>query len=106
IRHILESFGYKVIECSNGKAALEMWEQHRHKIDLLLTDVVLPDGMAGPELADLLSASKPGLKIVYTSGYNPDTLRVSIPQRKDIKFIQKPFHARKLAETVFDCLNG
>jgi two-component system cell cycle sensor histidine kinase/response regulator CckA len=106
IRHILESYGYKVLECSTGKAALEIWAEHRRKIDLLLTDIVLPDGMRGPELAELLTASKPGLKVVYTSGYNTETLAKSIPQGQNVKFIQKPFHARKLAETVFDCLHG
>ena len=64
IKHILESFGYKVLECSTGKAALEIWGEHRKKIDLLLTDVVLPDGMAGPELAEMLMTSEPGLKVV------------------------------------------
>ena len=106
IHHILESYGYKVLGCSTGKAALEIWENDRRKIDLLLTDMILPDGMAGPELADILKTSKPNLKVVYTSGYNTEKLARDFTLGKDTQFIQKPFHARKLAETIYDCLSG
>jgi two-component system, cell cycle sensor histidine kinase and response regulator CckA len=106
IHHILESYGYEVLGCSSGKAALELWGEHRKKIDLLLTDMILPDGMAGPELAQILQASKPDLKVVYTSGYNTEKLARDFTLDRNTNFIQKPFHARKLAETVYDCLNG
>ena len=105
IEHILGSYGYEVLGCSNGKAALEIWEQHRRKIDLLLTDTILPDGMAGPELAEILQSGKPTLKVVYTSGYNSEKLAKDFGFDRSTSFIQKPFHARKLAETVYDCLN-
>ncbi len=106
IHHILESYGYKVLECTTGKAALENWEQHRKKIDLLFTDMILPDGMAGRELAEILQASKPGLKVIYTSGYDAQKLANDLALKEGLNFIQKPFHARKLAETVYDCLNS
>jgi two-component system cell cycle sensor histidine kinase/response regulator CckA len=104
IHHILESHGYKVLECSTGNAALEIWAEHRKKIDLLLTDMILPDGMAGPELAEILQASKPGLKVIYTSGYGTEKVAKDFNLEHGLNFIQKPFHARKLAETVYDCL--
>ena len=104
IHHILESHGYKVLDCANGKSALELWGEHRKKIDLLFTDMVLPDGMTGPELAEILMASKPGLKVIYTSGYDSAKLSAGPSLREGFNFIQKPFHARKLAETVYDCL--
>jgi two-component system, cell cycle sensor histidine kinase and response regulator CckA len=106
MHHILESFGYKVLESCNGKTALEIWGEHRAKIDLLLTDLILPDGMAGPELAKILQASKPGLKVLYTSGYDNDRLAKEFPPGERVNFVQKPFHARKLAEVVYDCLNS
>jgi CheY-like chemotaxis protein len=106
IHHILESHGYKVLGCSTGKAALEIWEEHRKKIDLLFTDMVLPDGMTGPDLADILAASKPSLKIIYTSGYGTEKVAAHLGLREGLNFIQKPFHARKLAEVVHDCLNS
>jgi len=106
IHHILESHGYEVLGCGNGNTALELWEQHRAKIDLLFTDMILPDGMAGPELAQILQASKPSLKVIYTSGYDTGKLTQAPALREGFNFIQKPFHARKLAETVHDCLNA
>ncbi len=106
MHHILESYGYKVLESSNGKTALEIWERHKTKIDLLLTDLILPDGMAGPELAKILQAAKPALKVLYTSGYNTERLAKEFPPGTRVNFVQKPFHARKLAEVVYACLNS
>jgi hypothetical protein len=106
MHHILESYGYKVLESSNGKDALEIWELHKTKIDLLLTDLILPDGMAGPELAKILQAAKPGLKVLYTSGYNTERLAKEFPPGVRVNFVQKPFHVRKLAEAVYACLNS
>ncbi len=102
MHHILESFGYKVLDSGSGKEALVIWEQQKKRIDLLLSDLVLPDGMEGPELAKILRAEKPGLKIVFTSGYNVE--RADLSATPDAAFIQKPFHVRKLAEIVFDTL--
>jgi PAS domain S-box-containing protein len=106
MHHILESYGYKVLESSNGKTALEIWERHKTRIDLLLTDLILPDGMAGPELAKVLQAAKPALKVLYTSGYNTERLAKEFPPGTRVNFVQKPFHARKLAEVVYACLNS
>jgi PAS domain S-box-containing protein len=106
MHHILESYGYKVLDSSTGKAALEIWAQHKKKIDLLLSDLVLPDGMSGQELAKILQAEKPGLKVIHTSGYDSGRLDGDSPSAPGAVFIQKPFHARKLAETVFDTLRA
>src|ERR1700749_1451858 len=89
IHHILESHGYKVLECASSKAALETWEDHRQKIDLLFTDMILPDGMGGTELAEILQASKPTLKVIYTSGYDTQKLVTSVALKEGINFIQK-----------------
>jgi len=67
--------------------------------------MVLPDGMTGPELAEILVAGKPGLKVIYTSGYDREKLSAGPALTEGFNFIQKPFHARKLAETVHDCLH-
>jgi PAS domain S-box-containing protein len=105
MQHILESHGYKVLGCANGRQALETWGEHRKKIDLLLTDLILPDGMAGTELARILQEAKPALKVLYTSGYNAERLAKEFPPGTHVNFVQKPFHARKLAEMVFETLN-
>jgi PAS domain S-box-containing protein len=106
MQHILESYGYKVLGCANGRQALQTWGEHRKKIDLLLTDLILPDGMAGTELARILQESKPGLKVLYTSGYNAERLAKEFPPGTSVNLVQKPFHARKLAEMVFETLNA
>jgi PAS domain S-box-containing protein len=104
MHHILESYGYKVLDSSTGSAALEIWAQQKEKIDLLLSDLILPDGMGGRELAKILQAERPGLKVIYTSGYDSERLPGGFLPAQGAVFIQKPFHARKLAETVFDTL--
>jgi two-component system cell cycle sensor histidine kinase/response regulator CckA len=73
---------------------------------LLLTDLILPDGMAGTELARILQAAKPGLKVLYTSGYDAERLAKEFPPGTRVNLVQKPFHARKLAEMVFESLNA
>jgi DNA-binding NtrC family response regulator len=104
MRHILQTHGYKVLDASTGKAALEIWQQHKTEIDVLLSDLMLPDDMGGQELAKILQAEKPGLKVIYTSGSDTQRLAGESQSVRGAVFIQKPFHARKLAETVFDCL--
>jgi two-component system, cell cycle sensor histidine kinase and response regulator CckA len=106
MQHILESHGYKVLGCSNARQALDIWGEHHKRIDLLLTDLILPDGMAGTELARLLQASKPGLKVLYTSGYNAERLAKEFPPGTTVNLVQKPFHARRLAEIVFESLKA
>ena len=72
MRNILGRFGYRVLEAANGMAALKIWRQHQIRIALLLTDVVMPDGMTGWDLAEQLSKDQPKLKIVYTTGYGAE----------------------------------
>jgi PAS domain S-box-containing protein len=105
MQHILESHGYKVLGSANGRQALDLWGQHQKKIDLLLTDLILPDGMAGTELARILQIAKPALKVLFTSGYNAERLAKEFPAGATVNLVQKPFHARRLAEMVFDTLN-
>ena len=64
---ILQECGYKVLEAASGHEALSVWERHRDSIQLLLTDMVMPEGMTGKELAEKLTRAKPDLKVVFTS---------------------------------------
>jgi signal transduction histidine kinase/ActR/RegA family two-component response regulator len=104
MRHILQSHGYKVLGCATGREALTIWGEQRQKIELLLTDIVLPDGMTGPELAEILIPGKSSLKVIFTSGYESGALIQSMKIPEGSNWIQKPFHARKLVEAVYDCL--
>jgi CheY-like chemotaxis protein len=98
-RSILESCGYTVIEASNGIEASTAFLPIADKVDLLMTDVVMPE-MSGQELAEKLTVIKPGLKVLFTSGYldNPVPIKRGIDEGAD--FIQKPFSFDVLARKI------
>ncbi len=100
VRIVLEKAGYRVLEAPNGKAALELWAQHPGPIPLLLTDLVLPEGMTGKELAERLQAENPALKIVFTSGYVSQAATEQLAWKEDVDFLRKPYGPQKLLEMV------
>lgn len=100
VKHILVRFGYRVIEATSGKEALILWLDHKADVDLLLTDLVMPDGMSGIELARLLLAEKPGLKVIYTSGYSAEMSAHHADLAPDSAFLPKPYRPQHLAELV------
>ncbi len=93
---ILKRHGYCILEAETGAAALEVWEEHRSTIDLLLTDLVMPGGISGWQLTEKLKAEQPGLPVICMSGYNPDILLAGAID----DFLGKPFHNRQLVEMV------
>jgi CheY-like chemotaxis protein len=103
---LLEEHGYRVTCAGNGAAALAAWQRHEGAFDLLLTDMVLPEGMSGLELAGKLRAQKAGLKIVLTSGYGIDDVSYEAARRLNATFLQKPYPRPALAQAVRDCLDG
>jgi PAS domain S-box-containing protein len=105
VGNLLQRCGYTALLAVSGIEALNLWEQHKDKIQLLLTDMVLPDGMMGRELAEKLKGEKPKLKVVYTSGYSASVVGKGPALVEGINFLQKPYHPQKLAQTVRDCLD-
>jgi len=96
---MLEECGYRVIEANRGQEALEICEQSDCKIDLLMTDVVMP-GISGRKLAEKLTAILPGLKVLFTSGYTNDVIiKYGITETRS-NFIQKPFTFENLSKKV------
>jgi hypothetical protein len=104
VRECLEASGYTVLEASHGTAALERSERHPGRIDLLMTDVVMP-GMSGRELAERLRASRPEIRILYMSGYTDDAVVLHGVLAEDMAFLQKPFTAAELAGRVREVLD-
>jgi CheY-like chemotaxis protein len=102
---ILEDCGYKILEAASGRKAIEMWNEHSGGIDLLLTDMVMPEGMSGMDLAQRLQASNPKLKIVFASGYSMEDLDTSFLREGHATFLQKPYTHATLARAVRDCLD-
>ena len=102
----LSCLGYRVLGASNAVDALEIWEKHRGEIRLLLTDLVMPGGVTGKELAGRLLQQDPGLKVIYTSGYSAETASKDLHLEEGVNFLTKPFEVHKLAETVRGCLDN
>jgi two-component system, cell cycle sensor histidine kinase and response regulator CckA len=101
-RKMLQEQGYNVVEANNGKSALEWAEANLGQIDLLLTDVVMP-AMSGPELAERLSSSHSGLKVVYMSGYTAELMEASERLKHGI-LLEKPFTRTALLNTLHQTL--
>jgi signal transduction histidine kinase/CheY-like chemotaxis protein len=102
----LESYGYHVIEAGNGPEALEIWKENRGRIDLLLTDLVMPHGVSGQELARTLQSDRPDLKIIYSSGYSRDLFGDDSFLKPETNFLQKPYRLNSLADMIRKCLDG
>ena len=102
---LLQRLGYEVLLAENGVAALAVWELHRGKISLVLTDIVMPEGMKGYDLAARLRAAKPDIKIIFTSGYASDTDPRRSTLIEGLNFIRKPFTAGALAEIIRSSLD-
>jgi PAS domain S-box-containing protein len=106
VKNILERYGYKVLEASAGVDALAVWHQHHQEIALLLTDMVMPAGLSGQELAEKFKSQKPTLKVIYTSGYSVEAAGQGLAELDQVRFLQKPYDAEKLALAVRQCLDS
>ncbi len=102
---ILQDCGYRVVQAASGVEALTVWQQQRGNIDLLLTDMIMPDGLSGTDLAESLTGHKPGLKVIFTSGYNVDDLGNDFLKKNGSHFLQKPYTRITLAQAVRECLD-
>jgi CheY-like chemotaxis protein len=108
-RDVLLVHGCEVIEANHGLHALHLWKEHGAHIDILLTDIVMPHGISGRELATQLKAERPNLSVIYTSGYAFDLMS---PDRADDltvgglagtgKFLAKPYTVQSLTQVVLE----
>ncbi len=104
VRNTLSRLGYYVLVASNGPEALSVAQEHSGKIDLLLTDVVMP-GMNGRELADKLRESRPATKVLFTSGYTENVIVHQGVLDPDVNFISKPHTPPALARKIREVLD-
>jgi two-component system, cell cycle sensor histidine kinase and response regulator CckA len=103
-RHALKDFGYTVLEAKDGVEALRVAGQHQGRIDLLVTDVVMPR-MGGREIADQLVMKQPGAKVLFLSGYTDDTVVRHGILEAQVSFLQKPFSPASLVLKVREVLD-
>jgi CheY-like chemotaxis protein len=94
------------LEAANGSEALERWREHRGTVDLLLTDLVMPGGISGQDLARQLKRQLPRLKVVFMSGYSVEIAGRELELRSGENFVQKPFTPDQLLQTLRQSLEA
>jgi CheY-like chemotaxis protein len=102
----LRKHGYRVIEAANGLEALHQWEKEGSQFSLLLTDMVMPEGMTGLQLATRLRQVERSLKVIIASGYNSEFTDPDDALMKGTVYLSKPFEPHQLLETVRKCLDA
>ncbi len=102
---VLRDYGYQVREAGDGPEALALWSKCGHEIDLLVTDIVMPNGIKGNVLAGRLQAEKAGLKVIFSSGYTSDFGTEANPLPPGCIFLEKPYKPEVLVKAVRDCLD-
>jgi two-component system, cell cycle sensor histidine kinase and response regulator CckA len=105
VREMLQRLGYRILEASNGPEAIRIFERHQSSIDLLLTDVIMPQ-VSGRELAERLKTLRPSLKVLYISGYTDDMLAHHGVLEANVFLLQKPFAPDDLAKKLREVLDA
>ncbi|EDY17711.1 multi-sensor hybrid histidine kinase [Chthoniobacter flavus Ellin428] len=105
VREVLDHSGYRVLEAEHGDAALEVWKEHSHEIDLLLTDMVMPGSVNGLELSQRLLAEQPDLKVIYTSGYSAELFGSDVRLEDGRNYLPKPYLSAKLTNILHRALH-
>ncbi|MCC6233610.1 MAG: response regulator, partial [Verrucomicrobiales bacterium] len=100
----LRALGYQILEASTGIEAIQVWNAHPQRVNLLLTDMVMPEGMSGLELAERLREQRPGLRVIISSGYSAEIVQAGVPTKAGIVYLPKPYATSTLADAVRRCL--
>ena len=100
----LDAYGYSVIEAVNGKDAIEKYEEHKHKIDLIISDIVMPV-MDGIEMYSRISKTNPDIKIIFTTGYVGETHKRDNFDEKDYTILLKPLLVKELIKRIEQLLD-
>lgn len=106
VHEILEKRGYHVLEAANGVEAMRVWAENKDKVDLLLTDMMMPEGMSGRELAERILDERPGTRVIYSSGYSMDVFAEEADFCDSSNFLQKPYDPETLIRMVRESLDA
>jgi two-component system, cell cycle sensor histidine kinase and response regulator CckA len=102
---LLVVHGYEVVTACTGGDALKLWREHCDTIALLVTDLAMPGGVNGRELALQLLVERPDLKVLFTSGYSAELVDGQLDLSPGQRFLHKPFHPKQLLEAIRQCLD-
>jgi CheY-like chemotaxis protein len=103
---VLSQAGYTILEAGTAAGALELMEGRTGPLDLLLTDVVLPRGLQGTDLARELTRRRPGLPVLFMSGYARDSMVTAGLLDEEVRLIAKPFSPEAIARAVRETLDS
>jgi PAS domain S-box-containing protein len=98
--------GYRVFQAVDGNNALQIWAEYKKEIDLVFTDIIMPGGLNGRELAERLWTEKPDLKVIFSSGYGADALGKNFKLDPKLNYLQKPYLPQTLSRVIRRCLDG
>jgi CheY-like chemotaxis protein len=105
VQTALSGLGYRVICVPSGEEALEVLRERRNEIRLLLTDLIMPNGTAGTDLAERALEDSPKVGVIYMSRYSRQMMHSHPPMKEGFTYITKPFRVEKLARVVRNCLD-
>jgi CheY-like chemotaxis protein len=102
---LLRRLGYTVVDAKDAPTALALVKPNTH-VDLLLTDVMLPGEINGPQLAEELTRMRPGLRVLFASGYSREIIDLGAHGGPGVRFLPKPYDRQTLAQAVHEALNA
>lgn len=100
ISYIFSGHGFNVLTALDGHQALRLWQENSHKITLLFTDMVMPGGISGYELAQKILADQPDLPVIYSSGYSKDILSKNLIFEEGFNYLPKPYRPAELSAII------
>jgi signal transduction histidine kinase/ActR/RegA family two-component response regulator len=106
VREILTARGYCILEATDGVEALTMWDEHRDQVDLLLTDMTMPHGISGRDLAEKLRKDEPQLPVIFSSGYSQEMIARSDDTVENATYLSKPYLPSELVRAVRQTLDA
>ena len=100
LQGILTMSGHRVITAPDATTAMQRWAEHHGEIDLVITDMVMPGGISGRDLSEMLLTESPTLPIIFTSGYSPDFAGADLTLTPGVNFLPKPYTSQAVLEIV------
>ena len=104
VAKVLRRLGYRVLEAGDGQEAIEVWQKAAEHIDLLFSDMMMPEGVSGLDLAQKLREQQPDLKVIISSGYNAEMAGGPRPTAGGIVYLDKPYQIAVMSKAIRECL--